>query len=101
MPSAEILSFPNRAEERLRNALAALDAALLDQKLAIEEFQANIGLLGGAVAGLETSLRRYACDLASTQADVLATREAAVQLEATADGWLRQLAGPQAGSRQK
>jgi hypothetical protein len=88
MPSAAILAFPNRAEERLRNALAALDAALLDQKLALEEFQQNIGELGGAVAGLETSLRRYACDLAATKADVLATREAALKLEATADAWM-------------
>lgn len=99
MPSAEILAFPNRAEERLRAALIALDAALLDQKLAIEEFQQNIGALGGAVAGLETSLRRYACGLAATQADVLATREAALTLEATAEGWLRDLAPAHASPR--
>lgn len=89
MPSAEILPFPNRAEERLRAALAALDAALLEQKLAIAEFQEHLGALGGAVAGLEVSLRRYACELAATEADVLATREAALALEATAEGWLR------------
>ena len=96
MASANILPFPNRADERLRKALAALDAALLDQKLALEEFQANLGALGGAVAGLEASLRRYACNLAATQADVLATREAALELEARAEGWLQAL--PSAGA---
>lgn len=98
MPSADILLFPQRApaeptpEERLRNALAALDAALEEQREAVAEFQSHLGELGGAVAGLENSLRKYACQLTTTQADVLAAQDGARQLEATADGWMQSLA---------
>jgi len=100
MTSAEILPFPQTAraqapapspEERLRDALAQLDAALDDQRAAVAEFRSNLGELGGAVAGLETSLRRYACQLTTTQSDVLAAQESARKLESTAEVWMNRL----------
>lgn len=97
MPSAEILLFPQRApaepapEDRLRHALAALDAALEEQRAAVAEFQSNLGELGDAVGGLENSLRKYACQLTTTHGDALAVQEEARKLEATAEGWMAQL----------
>jgi hypothetical protein len=95
MPSAEILPFPAPAprsdEARLRAALMALDAALTEQRTAIAEFRESLGALGGAVAGLGQSLDHYAGTLATTKADLHATREAAERLEATADGWMAML----------
>lgn len=98
MSSAEILLFPQRTraeptpEERLRAALAKLDAALEEQREAVAEFQSHLGELGEAVAGLETGLRKYACQLTTTQSDVLAVQEGARKLEATADSWMQSLA---------
>jgi len=100
MPSAEILLFPQRApvappapsaEDRLREALAQLDAALDEQRAAVAEFRENLGELGSAVLGLEDSLRKYACQLTTTQSDVLAAHEAARKLEATAGFWMERL----------
>lgn len=98
MPSAEILLFPQPApaappppKERLRAALAQLDAALDEQRDAVTEFQSHLGALKQAMAGLETSLHRYACQLDTTQSDVLAAHEGARKLEATADFWLQRL----------
>ena len=100
MPSAEILPFPQAVraelpapspEERLRDALAQLDAALDEQREAVAEFRSNLGELGGAVAGLETSLRRYACQLTTTQSDVMAAHQSARKLESTADTWMTNL----------
>ncbi|MBB3899918.1 hypothetical protein [Roseococcus suduntuyensis] len=97
MPSAEILLFPQRApaepapEDRLRHALAALDAALEEQRAAVAAFQSNLGELGGAVAGLENSLRKYACQLTTAHGDALAAQEGARKLEATAEGWMAKL----------
>lgn len=94
LPSAEILLFPPRApspEERLRRALAQLDAALDEQREAVAEFQSQMGALGEAVGSLETSLRHYACQLTTTQSDVLAAQEGARQLEATAEAWMQRL----------
>jgi chromosome segregation ATPase len=92
MPSADILPFPTRSpgsdEARLRAALAALDAALTQQRSAIADFRESLGALGGAMTGLGQSLDHYAATLATTDADLHAAREAAQQLEATADGWL-------------
>jgi hypothetical protein len=100
MTSADILLFPQRApaaaptpspEERLRLALAQLDAALDDQRAAIAEFRGHLGELGGAVSGLEDSMRKYVCQLTTTQSDVLAAQESARKLEATAGFWLERL----------
>ncbi len=100
MTSADILLFPQRTpagpspEERLRQALLQLDAALDEQRAAVAEFRSHLGELGGAVSGLETSLRNYVCQLTTTQSDVLAAHESARQLESTAGVWMGRL-GPQ------
>jgi len=100
MSSAEIFLFPQTAhavppapspEERLRNALAELDAALDEQRAALADFRSNLCELGGAVAGLETSIHRYATQLTTTQSDVLAAHGSARKLEATADAWVASL----------
>ncbi len=91
MPSsAQILPFPaeRRAEDRLQAALRSLENALDEQRDAMTEFRAHLGALGGAVAELEDSLHRYRGRLAATHADVLATRQQALRLEAIAEGWL-------------
>lgn len=100
MISADILLFPQPApaaparpspEERLRLALAQLEVALDDQRSAVAEFRSNLGELGSAVSGLETSLRKYSCELTTTQSDALAAHEAARKLETTAGFWMARL----------
>jgi hypothetical protein len=100
MTSADILPFPQPAraaqptpspEERLRQALAELDTALDEQRAAVADFRSNLMDLGGAVAGLETSLGKYACQLTTTQSDVLAAHESARKLESTAEHWMTSL----------
>jgi chromosome segregation ATPase len=98
MTTAEILPFPPRApaatrspEERLRRALAELDAALDEQRAAVAEFRSHLGELGGAVSGLEDTLLKYVGQLTTTESDVLAAQESARKLEATADVWMQRL----------
>lgn len=88
MPSADILPFVQPPEDRLRAALRNLESALAEQKLAFTEFRANLAALGGAVAGLETSVQDYAETLAATAEDVRAANAAARRLEASAGIWL-------------
>lgn len=87
---ADILTFPQKPEDRLRAALRRLDDALAEQKLAFTEFRTNLAALGGAVAGLETSVQDYQGSLAATQEDLARSQAAARRLEATADIWLNQ-----------
>lgn len=87
---ADILPFPHQPEDRLRVALRRLDDALIEQKLAFTEFRANLGALGGAVAGLKGSVHAYQDTLAATRADLARSHDAARRLEATADIWLNQ-----------
>ncbi|UPY35353.1 hypothetical protein [Sediminicoccus sp. KRV36] len=87
---AEILPFPHKPEDRLRAALRCLDDALTEQKLAFTEFRTNLAALGGAVAGLESSVQNYRGTLAATQQDVAKSHAAARRLEATAEIWLNQ-----------
>lgn len=87
---ADILTFPQKPEDRLRAALRRLDDALAEQKLAFTEFRTNLAALGGAVAGLETSVQEYQGSLAATQGDLARSQAAARRLEATADIWLNQ-----------
>ncbi|OYW09494.1 MAG: hypothetical protein B7Z53_02850, partial [Rhodospirillales bacterium 12-71-4] len=54
---ADILTFPNSQERRLRVALRNLDAALAEQREAIAAFRAEMAALGTAVAGLGASSR--------------------------------------------
>ena len=87
---ADILPFPQKPDDRLRAALRLLDQALAEQKRAVVEFRVNLAALGGAVAGLETSMETYRGSLTQTSDGVQAARDAAHRLEATADIWLSQ-----------
>jgi len=87
---ADILSFPTKPEDRLRAALRRLDDALTEQKLAFTEFRTNLAALGGAVSGLDQSVRAYRSTLAETAQEVSTCHDAARRLEETADIWLSQ-----------
>ena len=72
--SADIIPFPGRppaaptAEppaERLRRALAALDAALARQRGAVADWRFTLEALNTSVLGLGTSLQDYHASLAS------------------------------------
>ncbi len=60
--SAEIIAFPERpaaAEDRLRRALAALDRALADQRVAVATWRGALDDLRLAMAGLGGRMETY------------------------------------------
>ncbi|SDB68414.1 hypothetical protein [Belnapia rosea] len=87
-PTAEILPFPEKPEDRLRRALRALDAALAEQGVAMAGLRRELGTLSGAVQGLDRSMQAYAHTLAETQEAALSAHAEARRLEATADAML-------------
>ncbi|WP_043364468.1 hypothetical protein [Belnapia sp. F-4-1] len=87
-PTADILPFPEKPEDRLRRALRTLDAALDEQRAAVAGLRRELGALSGAVAGLGTSLQAYSRGLADTQEAVLGAHAEARRLDATADAML-------------
>ncbi len=87
-PTAEILSFPEKPEDRLRRALQALDRALKEQSMAVAGLRREMGALSGAVAELGGSLRSYSRGLAETREAVLGAHAEARRLEAMADAML-------------
>ena len=87
-PTADILPFPAKPEDRLRRALRSLDAALDEQRAAVAGLRRELGALSGAVAGLGTSLQAYSRGLADTQEAVLGAHAEARRLDATADAML-------------
>lgn len=84
-PTAAILPFPEKPEDRLRRALRALDAALAEQAAAVAGLRQELGALSGAVGSLGGSLEAYAGGLAKTQVALAEAGAQARQLEATAD----------------
>ncbi len=88
LPSAEILAFPGRPQDRLRVAARRLEAALAEQSDALASLRANLSALSGAVTGLQGSLVQYQGSLASTAVDVARANEQARALEARADAML-------------
>jgi len=83
--AAELLAFPQSPEDRLRLALRRLDTALAQQATAVAGFRANLSDLRQAVGGLAGQVQRYRTALDDTAAKVERTREAALELERTAD----------------
>jgi len=81
MNQSEIITFPNKPEDRLRVALRELETALSDQSLAFQEFRLNMAVLGTAVGGLERSLESYRGTLDAVALDVAEARHTAVQAE--------------------
>jgi len=100
--SAEVIPFrPRRAregregggsdgQERLSRALTLLDAALAEQRHAMEQFRLAIGDLGRAVGGLEAGLIAYGDELSCVGHDLDRLAIEARALEAWADRVLSQ-----------
>jgi hypothetical protein len=86
---AQILAFPQKPEDRLRAALRGLEDALAEQKEAFGTLRSNLATLGGAVSGLQTSLRGYGGALAGTAQGMAKAHAEASRLETTADTWLK------------
>ena len=74
MKPNEVITFPNKPEDRLRVALRELEQALSDQALAVQEFRLNMAVLGTTVGGLERSLEGYRGTLEAVALDVAEAR---------------------------
>jgi hypothetical protein len=92
-PSATIIAFPTRPapvaappEDRLTRALAALNAAMMEQRAAVEAWRRALGELKATTAGLDDSLQRYRGKLRSLDSSVSALQAKARSLEQWADG---------------
>ncbi|MEA2740357.1 MAG: hypothetical protein QOH05_3664 [Acetobacteraceae bacterium] len=91
--SASIIPFPMRPrpaepapEERLARALASLNEALAEQRIAVATWRAALGDLKETTNGLQDSLQRYRTNLGSLGDSVSALRDKACALEQWADG---------------
>jgi hypothetical protein len=103
-PSATIIAFPvparpapretwenlreppaDDAQERLRLALAGLDAALAEQRRAVADWRAALGALHGSVSALGGSLHGYHGALSRLQDQVGGLNSQARRLETWAD----------------
>ena len=76
---------PDAAGERLRRALAALDAAVERQREAVQQWRSALGSLRGNVRELHTSLQEYGATLGSLRGQVDAVGATVRGLEAWAD----------------
>ncbi len=88
---AEVIPFPGRgpnAEERLKAAAVALDAAMRAQCAAVAQWRAALSALEGNAHALRASLDRYGGQLGAVQAQTRQVNAAARSLEAWADGAL-------------
>ena len=91
-PTATIIPFPARskpevpaAQERLARALASLNAALADQKVAVAAWRNVLGELKATTAGLDDSLHHYRASLRTLGTSVSSLRSKARALEQWAD----------------
>lgn len=85
MKHSEIISFPNKPEDRLRVALRELEHALADQALAFQEFRLNMAVLGTAVGGLERNLESYRGTLGAVALDAAEAHQLACEAQQQAD----------------
>jgi len=97
--TATIIPFPasrpadtGAGDDRLRRALAALDAALTAQRAAVADWRQSLAQLGETMQGLGASLHRYRGNLLRVEVQVGGLNKQAVALEAWAD---KALAGQQ------
>jgi uncharacterized coiled-coil protein SlyX len=74
-----------QGSERLERALAGLNAAIDNQRLAVASWRAALTDLSKVVSGLSGSLQRYRNNLDELAGRVGALHAQAVQLERTAD----------------
>lgn len=91
--TADIIPFPARpklaepaAEDRLARALASLNAALAEQRVAIAAWRESLAALKAATDGLGDSLQRYHSNLGTLGDSVSALRTKAQSLEQWANG---------------
>ncbi len=77
------------AQERLRRALIALNAALASQREAVAGWRGALGNLRGSVQDLNTSLQSYNSKLGALGERVGTLHTEAKRLEAWADGVLQ------------
>ena len=77
------------AQERLRRALAALNAALAAQREAVAGWRGALGKLRGSVQDLHASLQSYNAKLGALGERVGTLNTEAKRLEAWADGVLQ------------
>lgn len=73
-------------EQRLTRALASLDAALADQRVAVAAWRDGLVTLKTATAGLAHSLHRYRTNLDALGISVSALRDKTRSLQEWADG---------------
>jgi chromosome segregation ATPase len=91
--SADIIPFPTRPtpaeptpEERLNRALASLNAALQEQKVAVAAWRDVLAELRVSTSSLQDSLQRYRSNLLTLGTSVSSLHAKAKSLEAWADG---------------
>lgn len=102
--TAEIIPFParttaqgsaagspvgNDAQERLARALASLDAALSEQRIAMSGWRESLDHLRKATTGLGLSMQRYHRTLGKLGTDVAELHSQAVRLEDWAEDALK------------
>jgi hypothetical protein len=90
--TAQIIPFPLRQRpvqrdgaERLQRALATLDVAIANQRVAVAAWRSALADLSKVVSGLGDGLQRYRGNLDGLAVRVDALRAQAVQLERTAE----------------
>jgi septal ring factor EnvC (AmiA/AmiB activator) len=88
-PSADLLAFPSRPEDRLRRALRQLEAALAEQSAAVAGFRADLASLSTAVAGLDNAVQDYRGQLVEVAGAAQRAQRTAHQLEDRAEAMLR------------
>lgn len=85
MSDATIITFPERAEDRLRHALRRLDEALTEQRQAVGAWRGEIGGLADATAKLDGSLNAFRHNLQHLAVAARDVDEEARRLGRTAD----------------
>lgn len=88
-PTAEQVQAREDPQERLRRALATLDAALATQREAVAGWRYALGTLRGSVQDLNSSLQTYNARLGTLGERVGALHTEAKRLEAWADSVLQ------------
>ena len=90
--TAQIIPFPlgrppaqRDGNERLQRAIAALEAAIANQRVAVAAWRSALADLSRVVSGLGDGLQRYRGSLDGLSVRVDSLRAQAVQLEHTAD----------------
>jgi hypothetical protein len=90
--TAQVIPFPLRrplvqrdGNERLQRAIAALDSAIANQRVAVAAWRSALADLSKVVSGLGDGLQRYRGSLDGLAVRVDSLRAQAIQLERTAD----------------